>query len=253
MNRIVIAATALLLCAGHAASAGAPHSFTGANRAYGEGRWDDAVAGYESLVAAGLVNRDLYFNLGNAYFRSGHLGPAIYNYERALRLSPSFADAKHNLALARDEVATRWPDRMKSAEKPSTWIRIVTFLSTRTLTVLFLAFNLAFFCGLIFVRLVRRGAFRTSLIVTSVVAGMLTISAAVLLWSNVHYTQKVHYGIVLNDQLHMREGAYEQSGEGALIHAGLRVRVIGRESGWVQIGLANGHAGWVPDKAIGEL
>lgn len=243
----------ILSCAAASAAAAPPRSFDGANKAYAEGRWADAIAGYEALVAAGMTNRDLYFNLGNAYFRDGRLGPAIYNYERALRLAPEFGDARHNLELARDEVAKRWPERMKSAEKVSTWIQLITTVSTGTLSALFLVFNLLFFGALIIALLLRRGAGRTTAIIAGIAAGVVTVALGIVLWSNIQYTQKLDHGIVLDDQLHMREGAYEQSGEGALIHAGLRVRIVGRESGWLHIRLANGHAGWVPAKAIGEL
>lgn len=230
-----------------------PRSYDGANKAYAAGNWADAIAGYEALVAAGLNNRDLYFNLGNAYLRHDRLGPAIYNYERAVRLSPGCSDCKHNLAIARAEVASRWPDRMRSAEKITTWERIATYMATTSLTIVFLAINLLFFGGLIVVRLLQRGPGRIAMIVASVLAGMATVAVGVLLWANVELTQNTKRGVVLDDQLHMRDGAYEKSVEGALIHAGLRVRIIGGESGWVQIRLNNGHEGWVQSKSIGEL
>ncbi len=251
--RSLFGAIAMLAVCASTVVAAAPRSYSGANEAYEQGRWDDAIAGYEALVGAGLAHEDLYFNLGNAYLRADRLGPAIFNYERALRLAPGFADAKHNLRIARDEVAKRWQDRMKSAEKETSWVRVVTYLSSGTLTLLFLAANLVFFAGLVGSRLLPRGGLRLGVLATSAVAGLVTIALAVLLWGNVNYTQKVKHGVVLDDRLHMRDGAYEQSVEGAQIHAGLRVRIIGRESGWVNIRLTNGHEGWVPTKSIGEL
>lgn len=234
-------------------SAPAPHSYQGANTAYEQGNWTAAIAGYEALVAAGVSHEDLYYNLANAFLRADRLGPAIYNYERALRLAPDFSDARHNLAIARAEVARRWQDRMKSAETEPTWIRVVTYLRATTLGAIFVACNLLFFGCLIGVRLLGRGPARSGLIAGSLFTGLAVFLAGAVLAGSIYFTRSVKLGIVLDDQLHMRDGAYEQSGEGALIHAGLRVRIIGRESGWVNIRLNNGHEGWVPAKSLGEL
>ena len=62
--------------------------FYRANAAYKEGRYPEAIQGYRDLIASGHAGGHLYYNLGNAYFRSGALGPAILNYERARLLIP---------------------------------------------------------------------------------------------------------------------------------------------------------------------
>ena len=62
--------------------------FDAANAAYADGRYEEAAAGYEALLAEG-ENATLYYNLGNARFKQGELAQAILNYERALRLKPN--------------------------------------------------------------------------------------------------------------------------------------------------------------------
>ena len=71
------------------AQADADATFTRANADYAAGKFPSAIEGYESLVKSGQWNPSLFYNLGNAYFRTGDLGRAILNYERALALDPS--------------------------------------------------------------------------------------------------------------------------------------------------------------------
>ena len=77
-------------------------------KAYNEGDFDRAVDEWRTCSDNGIENSDLYYNLGNAYFRGGKLGFAIYYYKSALRLDPSNDDILHNLkyaqAMTRDKV-----------------------------------------------------------------------------------------------------------------------------------------------------
>src|SRR5437870_11133970 len=96
---------ALLLCAGSAASAIAqPNAeFAKANQEYAQGHFKEAISGYEALVRAGQWSANLFYDLGNAYFRAGDFGRAILNYERALALDRHHPEATANLQIARDE------------------------------------------------------------------------------------------------------------------------------------------------------
>lgn len=75
---------------------------------YNEGDFERAIDEWRTCVDNGTENADLYYNLGNAYFRNGNLGFAIYYYKSALRLDPSNDDILHNLkyaqAMTRDKV-----------------------------------------------------------------------------------------------------------------------------------------------------
>ena len=77
-------------------------------KAYSEGNFDRATDEWRTCVDNGVENSDLYYNLGNAYFRDGKLGFAIYYYKSALRLDPNNDDILHNLkyaqAMTRDKV-----------------------------------------------------------------------------------------------------------------------------------------------------
>src|SRR5258708_39384191 len=96
---------ALVFCAGSAVSAIAQPDigFAKANQEYAQGHFKEAIAGYETLVRAGQWNANLFYDLGNAYFRTRDFGRAILNYERALALDQHHPEATANLQIARDE------------------------------------------------------------------------------------------------------------------------------------------------------
>ena len=77
--------------------------FAKANQEYAQGHFKEAIAGYEALVHAGQWNANLFYDLGNAYFRTRDFGRAILNYERALALDQHHPEATANLQIARDE------------------------------------------------------------------------------------------------------------------------------------------------------
>jgi tetratricopeptide (TPR) repeat protein len=92
---------AFLLCA--VASATRADSFEEGNKHYNAGQFMEAAAAYETAVINGSHHANLYYNLGNAYYRSGNLGRSILNYERALLLEPGHVEAKANLEFVRKQ------------------------------------------------------------------------------------------------------------------------------------------------------
>ena len=97
------------------ARADAGATFAAANSAYAAGHFAEAIKGYEALVEGQHWSANVFYDLGNAYFRAGDPGRAILNYERALALNPAQPEAQANLRLVRDqaralELAPSWPE-----------------------------------------------------------------------------------------------------------------------------------------------
>src|SRR5881296_3235909 len=77
--------------------------FAKANQEFAQGHFKEAISGYEALIRSGQWSANVFYDLGNAYFRTGDFGRAILNYERALALEPHHPEATANLQIARDE------------------------------------------------------------------------------------------------------------------------------------------------------
>src|SRR6266542_876344 len=97
-------------------SAQADADFAKANRDFAQGDFKEAISGYEALIRDGQWTANVFYDLGNAYFRAGDFGRAILNYERALALAQHHPEATANLQIARDEARALelqqgWPER----------------------------------------------------------------------------------------------------------------------------------------------
>lgn len=221
------------------------------NEAYLHGDYAAAVAAYEEVDRQGPASSDLAFNLGDAYFRKGAIGPAIWAYERALALDPGDEDARYNLDKARKLAARRAHDRMEGEEKDPAWMRFVGGLAPSTVTWSFVALYVLFFAALV-ARRRARSETRPALTAAAAVLAAGALLTGALLAGRVHL-DRIPFGVVLPDEVAVKEGAdvnYRTSFEA---HAGLRVRVVDRDQDWVRVRLANGLEGWVRAQEIGRI
>ncbi|MHB8522426.1 MAG: BatD family protein [Limisphaerales bacterium] len=122
IRRVVYLALLLgvIMTAGVRLQAGATSAgFDQANKLYERGQFKDAVAAYENLIHTGKVSSEIYFNLGNACFKSGQIGRAIAAYRAAESLAPRDPDVLANLKFARESVGrpaiggSRWLERLR--------------------------------------------------------------------------------------------------------------------------------------------
>src|SRR6185295_4286236 len=189
------ALVAVLLGAGSARADRLEEAWKRGNDAYLHGDYDAAIAAYEELDRQEVVSPDLYFNLGDAYFKKGALGPAIWAFERAAALDPDDEDVRYNLEQTRKLAARQARDKIEGEDRDPLWIRAVTSLSPSTETWVFVVFYLTFF-GVLFAR--RRAsddarpaltAAAAILAFAALVSGSLLAGRAVL--------ARVPYGVVL--------------------------------------------------------
>lgn len=117
-------------------------AFEHGNQLYLQAKYPDAITQYEKIIANGWESGELYFNLGNAYYKSGNIQRAILNYERAAQMLPRDDDVQFNLQLANLQVVDkidavprlfiyRWIDIMLALFSLSTMGWIVYTFSSR--------------------------------------------------------------------------------------------------------------------------
>src|SRR5438270_7838304 len=102
--------------------------FAKANQEFASGDFKAAIENYEALVRSGQDAPNLFYNLGNAYFRTHDFGHAILNYERALALNPHHPEAEANLRIARDEAHAL-------ELMPNKWESVVAFATENQLVI----------------------------------------------------------------------------------------------------------------------
>jgi tetratricopeptide (TPR) repeat protein len=219
---------------------------------YYQGNYERAAQELQRLLAIPVENEDLHYDLGCAYFRLGKLGPAIYHFERALALSPSDEDARYNLDTSRTLVASRVKDEIKGASDEALWVRLSTALRLQSWAAIFLGLWWATL-GILFLLRFLRGAVRAGLIAVDGLLLVLMLMTALGLAAREYHDRRVHVGIVLPDQVVVREGPDVVAKVSFRLHAGLKVRLQESLNGWSRIRLPNGLEGWLPDGEVGRL
>ena len=244
------AVTALLLLAvpfwAFGAQAPADSLWEAGAAAYSEGNWEGAASAWGAIEAEGLESPELYYNIGNAYFKSSDYAHAILYYERALKLDPSYSDARFNLEFAKESVQ----DRIESVPEffLKTWTRKLGYLfSSDVWAVLFFLFlALALAGGLLFL-LGSGGASRR----TGFFAGLAALLLA-LCCLGFSVSQKTAYNradsavvTVPVSSVKSTPGA-ESAKDLFVLHEGTKVRILDEVGGWWNIELSDGRQGWIP-------
>ncbi len=213
------------------------------NSAFRAGRFTDAVAAYEALLAAGDDDGEVWYNLGNAELRAGDLGRAIAAYRAAQRRMPRSEDVEANLRFARGRVS----DAVAPPE-PSTAARALLFwhysLSPRELAAAAVALNAAFWAALAVALIAGRRAWRAP-------AAALGLAAAAVVGSTVvRVASPTTVAVVHREELPVASGPGDSTVIRFRLHAGAEALVTGAEDGWVRILLGDGMQGWVPADAV---
>ena len=237
MKRILIIQTLLLLVAGaHAA-------VVDGDEAYRRGDYDAAIMHYEAVIADGQESADLYYNLGNAYYRTHQMGLAILNYERALRLEPSMSDARENLALAESKTVdritplpklfvVRWVDALCTRITPAAW-RVVWLVL------------LALVClSVATMRLAPRRSLRKSGLIVGVLSCLLLVVATLLLISATRRYNAHSQASVLQPAITVKSSPEVQSADKLILHEGTKVSITESLAGWYKVTIADGTSGW---------
>ncbi|NNF29175.1 MAG: tetratricopeptide repeat protein [Gemmatimonadetes bacterium] len=235
----------LVLLASSGSLAGQEALFQQGNTLYQEGDYAGAVEAYQAVVEGGYESSELYYNLGNAYFRLDDLARSVLYYERALRLDRGNDDAAANLALVKE----RLPDRIDPL--PRFWLLSlvdgwINLLPRQVLLLIAGAAYLMSGTALVGLILRRPRGWSRGLKRLAVVT-----SAVVVVFGGTLLLRVTRYGapeeaVVMVSEVSVLSAP---SSDGGLVlfslHGGTKVR-IGQVSGdWREIVLEDGKVGWV--------
>jgi tetratricopeptide (TPR) repeat protein len=223
-----------------AASAFAQTDFAKANQEYAQGHFKEAIGGYETLARSGQWSANLFYDLGNAYFRTGDFGRAILNYERALALEQHHPEAAANLQIARDEA--------RGLEMQQTSLeRYLQFASLDQYSIAAaIALWVGAFCivGLISAR--RRSARMIALSILSFSVCALAILAAY----EIDFGSKGRaLAIITGDNVQARLATADTANSVLALPSGSEVKILSTRGDWIYAALPNNLRGWIPAKS----
>lgn len=241
----------IVVCSSTVASQAEDNLLKG-NTYYREGEYDKAIEEYKKLVDEGYVGTSLFYNLGNANYRIGKIGYAILYYEKALELSHSDEDVKHNLDFAHLSTVDRiqplprfflfdWWEALLGSFSDNGWAYIVFALY---LLVIFLAGAYSY----------SKTVKQQKIFFFSGIAGLFLLAFSIsLLVIKINRELTLKSGVIIEQAVTVKFSPDPQSTDAFVIHEGLKVNLEDKLDNWVKIRLADGKVGWVEQTNVEQI
>ena len=216
--------------------------------AYSDSRYQDAVSAWDELIASGKEAPEVYCNLGDAWFKLGNYPKAILNYERALKLDPSFSDARYNLDFAggfvQDKIEAVPEFILKSLAR-----KVCYFLGSNVWAALFLVLLALALCMWLMFLLASSISKRRTGFYSGIVLLLLSLCClGFSIWQKRDY-DKADSAIVM-----IPVSSVKSSPSGGkdlfIIHEGTKVKILDSVGEWQNISLADGRQGWIELSSI---
>jgi tetratricopeptide (TPR) repeat protein len=223
----------LTTATGFAADASA--GFDAANKLYEQGKFPEAAAAYQQMIQSGKASSAIYFNLGNAFFKSGQLGRAIAAYRNAEKIAPRDPDVRANLQFVRGKVQSP----TLSISGWERWLDILTINEWALLAAAALWIWLALLAVIQF-----RPGWKQSLrpllwcggLATLVLGGC--VGAA---WSG----NSTQTAIVVVQDAATHNGPLDEAPTGPTVHDGAELSVLDTKNDWLQVRVDSQRVGWL--------
>lgn len=224
--------------------------WTSASTAYENGHYEEAYSSWlQWSKENSFPNPDLYYNLGNAAFKSEKIGEAILNWNRALKLNPEMEDARVNLAQAQARVVdnivptkvspiTEFTRSIWSYYSPLTW-GILACVAFALMAICFAVFK--------FSNRSVSGLFMPLAFV--LMAGGLVLTSAGI--RHQYHLDHNITAVVLQPNIYVKSAPMTSGADAFILHEGTEMKVVKQMGEWYEIKLADGKVGWVMDGQVG--
>jgi tetratricopeptide (TPR) repeat protein len=229
-----------------------PASIKEANASYAQKNYATAIQQYEAVLQSQGSSAELYYNLGNAYYRAGDVAQSILNYNRALLLKPNYDDAKFNLQIAQKKVVDNvdvtsvfflkeWVNDFGDLMSSNGWAIFSVVLFILSLTA-FLFFIFGRY------RMLRKTTFNIAL--ASLVIAFISLSYSIKQSNKIVNSSD---GIILVGSVTAKDSPSLSGKDMFVMHAGTKVTIRNNVSGWTEVELPDGNAGFIPATNIEKI
>lgn len=226
--------------------------FDQGTKQYAAAQYQQAIDSWKLIEKTGNESAEMYYNLGNAYYKINKIAPSIYYYEKGLQLAPNNPDIKNNLgfaqnarvdaieALPKNYIAKTY-ERLYSIATFETWAKIAVVLSVLCV----LSFLIYYFVN-------QSGKKRLFLLTSSAGLLLLFISIA-MAYTTYNNVNKKHPAIIFAESIEVKSEATLGSATSFTLHEGTKVQVLESKEDWSYIRIANGKEGWIPIETLKTL
>lgn len=222
------------------------------NDFYFQKNYMQALNSYLKVVNQGFTSAELYFNIGNSYYRLNKLGYSILYYEKALRLSPNDEDIQFNLKLANSKTF----DKLEEFPKiflTVWWESLVSMLNYKQWAIVFIVLFWIFLAALGLYLLsdklqLRRIGFYSSSFVFAAL-----ILVGVIFYESFHIETKSNEGVLIVESEVVKQSPDIQSNDAFIIHEGIKFVIEDNVGQWAKIKLIDGKVGWLQKSAFRKI
>lgn len=226
--------------------------FEQGNALYNDGNYTEAIEKYQAILKRGKHSAELYFNLGNSYYKLNNIAPSIYYYEKALQLAPNDKDILNNISFARNmtiDVVDTIPE-VGFSKLINNITNMMSFdawsIMAVGLVILFVILFLSYYFSYISTK--KRIAFVISL--ASIVLACTSLSFA---YHKYNLEKNDKPAIVFAKESQIKSEPNLRSSEAFKLHEGTKVQILDTVNNWKRIKLDDGKTGWIVSEDIKAL
>ncbi|MDA3821261.1 MAG: tetratricopeptide repeat protein [Bacteroidales bacterium] len=218
--------------------------FIQANETYSKGEFEEAYALYTSVQDQGFESPELYFNMGNAAFRSNKLGYSIVYYEKALKLDPSYDEAQKNLefvSIYKEDQLDQVPEFFLKS-----WVRsLYKMFSLSTWSYLALTLFFLSLLGILIYVFARGLSFKKAGFFISLIfmlAFILSLSAAIHRNSDLKSPESA---VIIAPSVIVKSSPSLSGTDLFILHEGSVISIDDAVGEWIEIKISDGRVGWI--------
>lgn len=242
----------LLFITNFAFAQNAERLFIDANELYKNEQYSEAINLYKQIDSLGYQSSELYYNLGNSYYKLNSVGPSIYYYEKALKIDPQNEDVQNNLVFAQrlsldniqelpKTIFQKFNENYLQKLSYNQWAMVVVGFSILA-SLLFLLYYFSSSSG------IKRFFF----VLSSVSFLMLFISGFIT-YNQYSFAKNNKEAIVFAEETEIQNAPTLNSETVFTLHEGTKVIVLDKLDEWKKIKIADGKIGWILASEIKEI
>tara|TARA_R110002050_G_scaffold16719_2_gene50562 strand:- start:24512 stop:25270 length:759 start_codon:yes stop_codon:yes gene_type:complete len=239
----------LILCISFCGLAQNNMLFEKANKAYNEGSYDEAAKDYLAILENGEHSAELYFNLGNVYYKQNQIAPSIYYYEKALLLKPNDPEIKNNLAYAQnmtlDAIEVMPETGLSKLYKSAT-----SYFSFEQWAYTSILLMVLFVIGYLLYYFLTYATHKRIAFIISVLCFFLAMLTIVIAYTKYQDFNADQPAIIFDEEVIVKSEPNERSEETFRLHQGTKVLVLEQLNNWQKIRIADGKTGWLPSESM---
>lgn len=241
--------TMLLVATLYAAGADAQTLIDRANEAYRNGDYAQAAELYEQSGEQDGTSAAYFYNLGNAYYKSGVYPRAILNYERSLLLDPGNEDARFNLTMAQARISDKI-EPLGTFFLHKWMLAVQQLFTSNAWAVIAVVAFLLFLVGLLLYVFVERVVWRKIGFFAGLLALLITVGANHFASEQKELLTHRNTAIVMAPTITVKSSPSESGTDLFVLHEGTKVYLTDRVGEWSEIRLEDGNQGWMPTEKL---